>query len=59
MLIEKIGVVGAGKIGAAIARGIIQAGLVKKDDVMASDVSDALRQSITQELGIRATADNR
>jgi pyrroline-5-carboxylate reductase len=59
VLTEKIGVIGAGKIGAAIARGIIQAGLVRKDGVMASDVSDALRQSITQELGIKATADNR
>ena len=58
VLTEKIGVIGAGKIGAAIARGIIQAGLVKKDGVMASDVSAALRQSITQELGIKATADN-
>ena len=58
VLTEKIGVIGSGKIGAAIARGIIQAGLVRKDSVMASDVSDALRQSITQELGIKATADN-
>ena len=59
MLIEKIGVIGAGKIGSAIARGIIQAGLVKKENVMASDVSDALRQAVAQELGIKATADNR
>lgn len=59
MLTEKIGVIGAGKIGAAIARGIIRAGLVKKDGVVASDVSDALRQSITQELGVKATKDNR
>lgn len=58
MLREKIGVIGAGKIGAAMARGIIRAGLVKKEGVMASDVSDALRQAITQELGIKATADN-
>jgi len=59
VLIEKIGVIGAGKIGSAIARGIIQAGLVKKENVMASDVSDALRQAVAQELGIKATADNR
>ena len=59
MLTEKIGVIGAGKIGSAIARGIIQAGLVKKENVMASDVSDALRQAVAQELGIKATADNR
>ena len=58
MLTEKIGVIGAGKIGSAIARGVIQASLVTKANVMASDVSDALRQSMTQELGIKATADN-
>ena len=58
MLKEKIGVVGAGKIGSAIARGMIKAGLVTKEQVMASDVSDALRQSIAAELGIKVTPDN-
>ena len=58
MLTEKIGVIGAGKIGCAIARGIIQADLVKKENVVASDVSETLRQSFTQELGAKATADN-
>ena len=59
MLTEKIGVIGAGKIGAAIARGIIQAGLANKDNVIASDVSDALRQAISRELNVKTTADNR
>ena len=59
VLSEKIGVIGAGKIGAAMARGIIRSGLAAKESVMASDVSDALRQSIAQELGIKATADNK
>ncbi|HEX9265384.1 MAG TPA: pyrroline-5-carboxylate reductase [Candidatus Binatia bacterium] len=58
MLNDKIGVIGAGKIGSAIARGIIQAGLAVKENVMASDVSDALRQGIANELGIKVTADN-
>jgi pyrroline-5-carboxylate reductase len=58
MLKEKIGIVGAGKIGSAIARGVIRAGLAPSDRVMASDVSDALRQSIAQELGINVTPDN-
>ena len=55
---EKIGVIGAGKIGSAIVRGVIHAGLVTKDQVMASDVSEELRQDIAKELGIRVTADN-
>ncbi|HKY07704.1 MAG TPA: pyrroline-5-carboxylate reductase [Candidatus Binatia bacterium] len=59
MLSETIGIIGAGKIGAAIARGVIQAGLVKNDRFMASDVSEELRQAIAGELGIKATADNR
>ena len=58
MLEEKIGVIGAGKIGSAIVRGVIRAGLVGKDQVMASDVSKGLRQAIAKELGINVTADN-
>lgn len=58
MLKEKIGIIGAGKIGSAIARGVIGAGLAAKERLIASDVSDALRQLITRDLGIAATADN-
>jgi pyrroline-5-carboxylate reductase len=59
MLQEKIGIIGAGKIGSAIARGVIRAGLVTSDQVMASDVSEVLRQAIAGELGIKVSADNR
>ncbi|HWH77530.1 MAG TPA: pyrroline-5-carboxylate reductase, partial [Candidatus Binatus sp.] len=58
MLTEKIGVIGAGKIGSAIARGVIGAGLTAKDYVITSDVSEVLRQAASKELGIRATPDN-
>src|SRR2546428_12173764 len=58
MLEEKIGVIGAGKIGAAIMRGAIGAGLVRKDQVMASDVSKSLRQAVAAELGIEVTQSN-
>ncbi len=58
MLTEKIGVIGAGKIGSAIARGVIGAGLTAKENVMASDVSEALRQAAGDELGIKVSADN-
>ena len=58
MLTEKIGVIGAGKIGSAIARGVISASLAAKDHVITSDVSEALRQLASKDLGIRATADN-
>src|SRR5688572_24522954 len=59
MVTGKIGIVGAGKIGSAIARGVVRAGLVTIDQVMASDVSDPLRQATGNELGIRVTSDNR
>lgn len=58
MLTEKIGVIGAGKIGSAIARGVIRARLVAKENVIASDVSDALREAAASELAIKVTADN-
>jgi pyrroline-5-carboxylate reductase len=58
VLTEKIGVIGAGKIGSAIARGVIRAGLAAKENIIASDVSAALRQAATQELGIKTTVDN-
>jgi pyrroline-5-carboxylate reductase len=59
MLKQTIGILGAGKIGAAIARGVIHAGLVTSEQVMASDVSEPLRQSIADELGIKVTSNNR
>lgn len=55
---EKIGVIGAGKIGSAIARGVIHAGLVAKEQVMTSDISESLRDSAARDLGIRTTASN-
>lgn len=59
MLKEKIGVLGAGKMGPAILRGVIRAGLVEKKQVMASEPRDEARELLAQELGIKATADNR
>jgi pyrroline-5-carboxylate reductase len=59
MLAQKVGVIGAGKIGAAILRGIVRAGLVAKHHAIASDVSAALRQAIARELGTEVVSDNR
>jgi pyrroline-5-carboxylate reductase len=58
MLNAKIGIIGAGKIGAAIARGVIRAGLVRQEQVMASDVSAALTEALSAEMGVQTTADN-
>jgi pyrroline-5-carboxylate reductase len=59
MFAAKIGIIGAGKIGGAIARAIIGAGLVKPEQLMASDVSDALREEIKASAGIAVTQENR
>jgi pyrroline-5-carboxylate reductase len=59
MLKEKIGVLGAGKMGPAIIRGVIRAGLVDKIQVMASEPRDEARDLLARELGVKATADNR
>ncbi len=58
MLKEKIGVIGAGKIGSAILRGVIRSGLVQKDQAIASDLSEPLRQSIAKELQVKVTPNN-
>jgi pyrroline-5-carboxylate reductase len=58
MLKEKIGVIGAGKIGSAVLRGIIRAGLVHSEQVMASAPRATTRQALAKEIGIRLTPDN-
>ena len=58
MLEDKIGVIGAGKIGSAILRGAIRAGVVRKEQVMASAPRDQVRQGLAKEIGVRLTADN-
>ena len=58
MIGQKLGVIGAGKIGSAILRGAIGAGLFRKEQAMASDVSESLRQSTAKELGIEVTPSN-
>ncbi|NIO07485.1 MAG: pyrroline-5-carboxylate reductase [Deltaproteobacteria bacterium] len=59
MLKEKIGVIGAGKIGSAIIRGILNNKLVRKDQVMASAPRESTRKSLAQDTGITVTSDNR
>jgi len=58
MITAKVGIIGAGKIGGAIARGIIRGALAAKEQVMASDISGELRRTLADELGIEVTASN-
>ena len=53
-----IGFMGAGQMATALARGIIQGGLVKPIQVIASDVSEAARTKFGKEVGAKSTAFN-
>ncbi|HXG51131.1 MAG TPA: pyrroline-5-carboxylate reductase [candidate division Zixibacteria bacterium] len=59
MLQEKIGVIGAGKIGSAILRGVLNARLVEPKRLIASAPSEERRRALAAELGIALTAENR
>ena len=53
-----IGFLGAGKMGTALARGFIQAGLVTADQIIASDPVEGARAAFGREVGAKITAAN-
>ncbi len=55
---KTIGFVGAGKMGAALIKGLIKSGLATPQDVLASDILDE-RKRLVRQYGIQVTADNR
>ena len=54
----KVGCLGAGRMATALARGLIQQGVVPAAQIMASDPSTDARQAFAQETGARAVGDN-
>ena len=58
MLDDKIGFIGAGKMGSAIIKGILKAGLVDRAQVAASDPVEALGKALVEETGVRFMQDN-
>jgi pyrroline-5-carboxylate reductase len=54
-----IGFLGAGKMATALARGWIQAGLVRAEHVLASDPIPQARTAFAKESGVTALEDNR
>ena len=54
----KIGFLGAGKMATALARGFINAKLVKADQLFAADPFDAARKHFAAETGAKTAADN-
>jgi pyrroline-5-carboxylate reductase len=55
---RKLGIIGAGKVGEALAVGISQRGLVAKGDIVLSDRSEAHIAALEARTGFRAILDN-
>ena len=53
-----IGFLGAGKMATALARGVVRAGLITAQQVIASDPSEAARAAFAKEVGAKTTASN-
>lgn len=58
MLDDRIGFIGAGKMGSAIIKGILAAGLVDRSRLAASDPVEVLGKALVEETGVRFTQDN-
>ncbi len=54
----KIGFLGAGKMGTALARGFVRAGIVAPDQIIASDPAESARAGFEREVGARVAASN-
>jgi pyrroline-5-carboxylate reductase len=53
-----IGFLGAGKMATALARGFVQAGIVKAEAIVASDVYPAAREAFGESVGARTVKSN-
>lgn len=55
---KKIGFLGAGRMATALAKGVLDAGLFRPDEVTASDVDAAQRRHFEKETGAKTAASN-
>lgn len=55
----ELGILGAGNMAEAIAAGVVRGGLLKPEQILASDLSLQRRELFQNKLGIRASDDNR
>jgi pyrroline-5-carboxylate reductase len=54
----RIGFIGAGKLAAAIAQGVISAGVAKSDEIIASARTAKRRETFARDVGVVVTEDN-
>lgn len=55
----KLGFIGAGTMAKAIIKGLLNAGFVSKEQVMASEVSEVFAQKASEELGVKVVTGNK
>ena len=55
----RLGFIGCGNMASAIMKGILANGFVSKEDIIGSDLSDVMRQKVSDELGIAVTKNNK
>ncbi|MCX6898677.1 MAG: pyrroline-5-carboxylate reductase [Verrucomicrobia bacterium] len=53
-----IAVIGGGKMGSALVKGIIRAGVAAAKQIWVAEPADALRNALAKETGVNVTADN-
>ena len=56
---KKIGFVGCGNMGGAIVSGLISSGFKKPEDIIISEISEELVESLKEKLNVEATTDNK
>ena len=55
---HELGIIGAGNMAEAIARSVIAAGVICKEEIVAADVSPARRELFEKQIGARAVEQN-
>lgn len=55
----RIGFIGAGRMAEALIAGVLAAGLAQRDEIIASDVSEARRDAVSASVGVACTAENK
>ena len=55
---KKLGVIGAGKMGSALVKGVLQSGWADPGSILASDVDAGICKGLAEATSVRVSADN-